>query len=426
MANNDLILQEAEDRKKFLSPREIKTYEDINIFDPSQYDPSLLLQQSNTDLVNKLIQKPTGDLLDRGVEAYEENVPLLAKLGIGFTPQGLAIDGAELVKYGRDAFRDFGSGNYKEGAMNLGLAGLSGVGFIPFAGDLVKAGGKEFLKRSPQKFIDMKAKKLVPTKGNPTFEGPVRDIHPRLEKGLDRQMVKHQQDFKSVDEMFDTAKSANKPFQKEMDDVAMNLNLRTAGSPGEVITDPALLKHIKNGLDVRTGNAPGTVKTIESMTRKMKGKYGGDFLRITDPIRTRIIANTTQEADEFARQIANRYPTKDSGNQISGLGLRDRKLNIQYTSPNGEKIIAEIGIVPQAMKDASELTHKPYEAWRVLTAKYKNVEDVPIQVKNQIKELKQVQLDIFADAEKSLDPSWLSDEIVKKFAKGGAVINEGY
>ena len=78
------------------------------------------------------------------------------------------------------------------------------------------------------------------------------------------------------------------------------------------------------------------------------------------------------------------------------------------------------------MKDASELTHKPYEAWRVLTAKYKNVEDVPIQVKNQIKELKQVQLDIFADAEKSLDSSWLSNEIIKKFAKGGAVAYEGY
>ena len=374
------------------------------------------------------IFEPKKDLLDRGVEAYDENVPLLAKLAIGFTPQGLAIDGAELAKYGRDAFRDFGSGDYKEGAMNLGLAGLSGVGFIPFAGDLLKEGGKQFAKgkiKGTKAFNDLRAKKLVPTKGNPTFEGPVRDKSKDLEKAVDRQMNKHQ-DFTSIEEMFETAKSANKPFQKEIDDVAMNLNLRTAGSPGEVITDPALLKHMKNGVDIRTGNAPGTVKTIKSMTRKMEGKYDGDFLQITDPIRTRIIANTTQEADEFARQIANRYPTKDSGNQISGLGLRDRKLNIQYTSPNGEKIIAEIGIVPQAMKDASELTHKPYEAWRVLTAKYKNVEDVPIQVKNQIKELKQVQLDIFADAEKSLDSSWLSDEIVKKFAKGGAVINEGY
>jgi hypothetical protein len=372
------------------------------------------------------IFEPPKDLLDRSVEAYDENVPLLGKIAIGFTPPGLAIDAAEVTKYGRDAYRDFGSGNLGSGAINLGIAGLSALGFIPLAGDLLKAGGKEVLKRAPQKFIDMRAKKLMPTKGNPTFEGPVRDIHPRLEKGLDRQMVKHQQDFANVDEMFETAKIANKPFQKEIDDLAMNLNLRTAGSPGEVITDPDLLKHIKNGLDVRTGNAPGTVKTIQSMTRKAVDKYDGDFTRITDPIRTRVIANTTQEADEFARLIANRYPTKDSGNQISGLGLRDRKINIQYTDPNGNKIIAEIGIVPQAMKDASGLTHKPYEAWRVLTGQYKNVKEIPPQVLDQLDELKQIQLDIFADAEKSLDPSWLSNDIVKKFAKGGAVAYEGY
>jgi hypothetical protein len=375
------------------------------------------------------IFEPKKDLLDRGVEAYDENVPLLAKLAIGFTPQGLAIDGAELAKYGRDAFRDFGSGDYKEGAMNLGLAGLSGVGFIPFAGDLLKAGGKQFAKgkiRGTKAFNDLRAKPLTPTVGNPTFEAPLRAKSKDLEKAVDRQMNKHQQNFTSPEELFETAKSANKPFQKEIDDVAMNLKLRTAESPGEVITDPALMKYIKNGLDTRTGNAPGTVKLIKSMKRKAKDKYDGDFTQITDPIRTRVIANTTQEADEFASQIANRYPTKDSGNQISGLGLRDRKLNIQYTSPNGEKIIAEISIVPQAMKDASELTHPIYNKWRVLDGQYKNVKEMPPQVLDQLDEFKQLQLDIFADAEKSLDPSWLSDEIVKKFAKGGAVAYEGY
>jgi hypothetical protein len=373
---------------------------------------------------------PKKDLLDRGVEAYDENVPLLAKLAIGFTPQGLAIDGAELAKYGRDAYRDFGSGNFKEGAMNLGLAGLSGIGFIPFAGDLFKAGGKELLKRAPQKFIDMRAKKLVPTKGNPTFEGPVRDNSPRIEKALDKQMNKHQQDSPSLFDLFRRAKSLNKPFQKEIDDVAMNFKLRTAGSPGEVITDPELLKHIdpKTGFDIRTGNLPGEVKTIKSITRKAVDKYDGDFRQISDVIRTRVIANTTQEADDFAREIASRYPTKDSGNQLSGLGLRDRKLNIQYTGPNGEKIIAEIAIVPQAMKDASELTHPIYEAMAsALTwSSIKMLKEIPPHVLKQMDELKQIQLAIFAEAEKSLDPSWLSEYIVKKFAKGGAVSYERY
>jgi len=374
------------------------------------------------------IFEPKKDLLDRGVEAYDENVPLLAKLGIGFTPQGLAIDGAELVKYGRDAFRDFGSGNYKEGAMNLGLAGLSGVGFIPFAGDLVKAGGKEFLKRSPQKFIDMKAKKLVPTKGNPVFEGPVRDNSPRIEKALDKQMNKHQQNFTSPEELFDTARNTAKPFLKEIDDVARNLNLKTTGSAGEAVTDKKLLPFYDKAThtDIRTGSAPGTVKTLDSIERKMIDKYDGDFTQITDPIRTRIVANTTQEADEVAKEIASRYPTKDSGNQVNGFGYRDRKLNIQYTGPNGEKIIAEIGVVPQGMADASVITHEPYEAWRVLTAKYKNVKEIPTEALEQIDELKKIQMDVFETFKPSLDPSWVSEEIIKKFAKGGAVSYERY
>jgi hypothetical protein len=49
------------------------------------------------------------------------------------------------------------------------------------------------------------------------------------------------------------------------------------------------------------------------------------------------------------------------------------------------------------MKDASELTHKPYEAWRVLTGQYKNVKEIPPHVLKQMDELKQIQLDIFAE-----------------------------
>jgi len=95
------------------------------------------------------IFKQPKDLLDRSVEAYDENVPLAGKLAIGFTPQGLAIDAAEVGKYGRDAYRDFGSGDLGSGAMNLGIAGLSALGFIPFVGDLLKAGGK--VKRTKPK-----------------------------------------------------------------------------------------------------------------------------------------------------------------------------------------------------------------------------------------------------------------------------------
>ena len=86
------------------------------------------------------------DLLDRSVETYEEDVPLLAQIGIGFTPPGLAIDAAETAKYGRDAFRDFSGGNYKSGLINTGIAGLSALGAIPFFGDIAKNLGKKSLK----------------------------------------------------------------------------------------------------------------------------------------------------------------------------------------------------------------------------------------------------------------------------------------
>lgn len=75
------------------------------------------------------------DLLDRAVEGYEENVPLLAQIAAGFTPPGMAMDVAAAGKYGRDAFRDFGAGNVGEGLLNLGIAGLSGLAAVPLIGE---------------------------------------------------------------------------------------------------------------------------------------------------------------------------------------------------------------------------------------------------------------------------------------------------
>ena len=73
------------------------------------------------------------------------------------------------------------------------------------------------------------------------------------------------------------------------------------------------------------------------------------------------------------------------------------------------------------MADASVITHKPYEAWRKLDGLYKDVEEIPQQVLNQLDELKKIQMDVFAEYKPLLDASWVSEEIVTKFAKGGAV-----
>ena len=85
------------------------------------------------------------DALDKAVEAYED-VPLLAQIGIGLTPPGLAIDAAETAKYGRDAISDFGEGEIKSGLINTGIAGLSALGAIPIVGDILKRYGKKGLK----------------------------------------------------------------------------------------------------------------------------------------------------------------------------------------------------------------------------------------------------------------------------------------
>ena len=104
------------------------------------------MARSEVDNIN--IFAPQEDLLDMGVKAYEENVPLLGQIGVGLTPPGLAIDAAEATKYGRDAFRDFRQGSIGSGLANTGIAALSAIGLVPVVGDLLKTGGKSLIKRT--------------------------------------------------------------------------------------------------------------------------------------------------------------------------------------------------------------------------------------------------------------------------------------
>ena len=82
--------------------------------------------QGISDNVN--IFEPERDILDRVVEGYEENVPLVGQIAAGFTPPGMAMDIAAAGKYGRDAFKQFGQGNIGSGFKNLGISALSGLG----------------------------------------------------------------------------------------------------------------------------------------------------------------------------------------------------------------------------------------------------------------------------------------------------------
>jgi predicted ABC-type ATPase len=111
---------------------------DINIFDRAMSFEDIndiLLTAPRTD-ISQYIKPDDRDFLDKSIEEYEANVPLLTQIGVGFTPPGMAIDVAAAGKYGRDAFRDFGEGEIGKGFKNLGIAGLSGLAAIPLVGEL--------------------------------------------------------------------------------------------------------------------------------------------------------------------------------------------------------------------------------------------------------------------------------------------------
>jgi len=376
------------------------------------------------------------DLLDRSVETYEEDVPLLAQIGIGFTPPGLAIDAAETAKYGRDAFRDFSGGNYKSGLINTGIAGLSALGAIPFFGDIAKNLGKKPLKGllalPPPKSQSFKV-------GEPIDERTL----PKAELRETQNAFNAVHQFDSAEEMFDAAKKVNPNFQNDINKIAGDLNHRTVGNPGETKLSMAgdtaeqegkliysgKTDELLTELDEITGQPLGQIKKIGRIKEKSAQKYGGDINQITDPIRTRVIVETAQEAREVANQIGKKYEMIDSGNQVNIVGLRDRKLNIRYIDPNsGRTMIGEIGVTTLPMHKAAEMAHRDYDSVRSILREYKsnnpNIETIdliPKQIRKYYDESMSRMEKLFSNADKEIDPSWLNLNNVKKYRYGGQV-----
>ena len=382
------------------------------------------------------------DILDRAVEGYEEKVPLLSQIGIGFTLPGLAIDAAETAKYGRDAYRDFSSGDVKRGLMNTGIAGLSALGFVPVIGDYLKGLGKEPLQQG-----------LLALPPPPSMRFEVgKPIDER--KFSDKELRVLQNDFNAVqkfdnaDEMFETAKRVNPSFQNEINKIAGNLGHRTVGNPGEtklsMIGDMAEqegkviysgagkdfeLDEFVGNIDEATGQPLGQVKKIPRIIEKSAQKYGGDINQITDPIRTRVIVDTAQEAREVANQIGKRFEMIDSGNQVNVVGMRDRKLNIRYTDPNtGEQVIAEIGVTTLPMHKAAEIAHHDYNLVRTVLKEFKStipgvetVDNIPPAIKKYYDISMENMKEVFGEADKMIDKSWLELKNVKKYRYGGYV-----
>ena len=478
------------------------------------------------------------DALDRLVTGYEENVPLIAQIGAGFTPPGMALDVAAAGKYGRDAFRDFSAGNLGQGAVNLGIAGLSGLAAIPLVGELANLGkiglkravktksGTEVTnptlekaikvqeadalvdvnkidikqpsggtkkqkqqrielaqdiiknlddgftykgvgrkKRQPIEVLQMPggrfkqlgggstiqalqnlgvtdipvrvfkseelfkqydtarkigktqdllddAMKFQPQAGNPTSEALVRKFGNKPLAYTKSIFNKHQADLNTIDEMFARSVKLNKGFQDEISDIAESLGTRTARKLDDI--------------DDVTGSPVGEVKGTDRIAEKSFEKYEGDFLNITDPMRTRILVRSGDEEDALVNLISRRYPTLDSQRQINQTGYMDRKLNIQYTAPSGEKIVAEIALVHPKMLVAGDKMHPVYKQYRAIQKQLQNQElkgaDM-IQAEKLARQYKKQMIDEFGDVLREI-PEEIKNTAVR-LARGGQVTSLG-
>ena len=336
------------------------------------------------------------DLLDITVEGYEENVPLLAQIGAGFTPPGMAMDVAAAGKYGRDAYRDFSAGNIGEGFLNAGIAGLSGLAAIPLVGEVAN------LLKQPLK-AGLKSDKGILA---------LPDPDPR------RTLTRAQADLYTGDvaqdalNMHQRALRLGPEFNQQIDSIADELGLTTI-LPGTTRT-----------IDDLTGSPVGTVKMPERIAEKAATKTGGDVTNISDSIRTRIVINTPAEEEAVAAAIAKKFKVFDKGRDIKAEGFVDRKLNIQFTGANGETLIGEVGIITAPMWRASSKGHVYYEEYRSLFPK--GMPSDPVELARMNDEVVQKgeallkQMDeIFAEAKDQIDPGFYDD--VKKFASGGYV-----
>ena len=343
------------------------------------------------------------DALDVAVDTYSEQVPLMAQIGIGMTPAGLAVDAAEIAKYGRDAYRAIGSGDYNKALLGAAGAGLGIAGLVPVAGDIVKYGGKALMKALP---VSKAAKQYQPKINAPVNEPDVQEIGGKKLFGEVEKVFKQpQQDIVDSDQLIKRAIDSNASFQTEIKNIADNLNLEK--TPSTKVNEQGNVVNIE-------------VKSKESIDSKLARKrYGAEG--ITDTIRTRVFVETADDADAVAKQVAQKFPTIDSKFQsIPENGYFDRKLNVQHTNPkDGKVILAEISMTTKPMAKAVDKAHKLYEKERDLL-KGRPIDKLPIEDARRVDSLQQEQRQIYGDALRQSHPS-IIEQTIPKFRYGGYV-----
>ena len=266
------------------------------------------------------------------------------------------------------------------------------------------------------------AKKLLPEVGNPTFEIPLQTISPKLEKEVASQFTaKHNNLFSTVENQVEMANKARAKagkmapeFVAEIEDIAAGVRDSYLRNIPEAQKDEYFKLTVNPGESAKLEMDPdfpevvaGTVKKTPRMIEKANQKYDGNIGRVTDFLRMRVIAETTDEAELVAQAIHKKFPSIDSNLQVNPHGYRDRKLNIVFKDKDGEEIVAEISIGPSGHQVAAENNHGFYEEWRALQTKYQGQEKLPKVVDATMDDLVGIMQKEFARADELIDKSWI-------------------
>ena len=227
----------------------------------------------------------------------------------------------------------------------------------------------------------------MPETGRPVHAA---DMSPEEFKNVTNNMYGHQGDLKTPQEMVARANRIGPQFQDAIRDITDQLGLVKSETFG--------------------------IKELRSLTDKMDRGYKLD--RVTDPIRTRIMINTAEEADQVARMISDIMPVQDRGWQRLGpSGYFDRKLNVLYTSPSGEKLIGEVQITLPRMSEAvtppKGLGHRYYEVERELIRIYGSEDAIPSTHRRRFNWARQQMKDMYSEIEASADPKIVESIMVK-------------
>jgi len=260
----------------------------------------------------------------------------------------------------------------------------SGMDFIP----MEYTGGKiDAPSTQSAKMLDEVDAVNAPRLELPEIGRPVRasEYTPAEFKAITRNMYNHQADVTTPAEMVARAERIEPSFQTAIRNITDDLGLIKSETFG--------------------------VKQVKSLENKLKRGY--ELGTVTDPIRTRILINTAQEADEVVDRITQIMPLQDRGvQQHTTSGYFDRKLNVMYTDANGEKLLGEIQITTPEMLEAVESTgHRLYEVERALTERYGAI--IPTTHIRRFENMQRAQKELYQGVAERVDPSIVNSIQIK-------------